>query len=179
MYRQKQTRFYNILLPLWLLLFWPTWLWLLLIPANYLLDRIVLKWSLGDMPEKGAFCRKHNWKICLAGFFSDAVGVALLLAFFLISANVDEASSLRDFFEKLGYGVGFNPFSNLWGFLIVAAAVALAAFLIYVIDKAILKKAGLDVAQAKKSALRLALITAPYLYFFPSALLYDLSTFTS
>ena len=29
------------------------WLWLLLIPANYLIDRIVLKWSLGDLEDKG------------------------------------------------------------------------------------------------------------------------------
>ena len=27
--------------------------YLLLIPANYLIDRIVLKWSLGDLKDKG------------------------------------------------------------------------------------------------------------------------------
>ena len=27
--------------------------YLLLIPANYLIDRIVLKWSLGDLEDKG------------------------------------------------------------------------------------------------------------------------------
>ncbi len=57
--RDRREVFYNILLPVWLLLFWPTYLWLLLIPANYLIDRFVLKWSLGGvagaralLPEK-------------------------------------------------------------------------------------------------------------------------------
>ena len=71
MERKNSTKLYNILLPLWFIIFIPSWLWLLLIPANYLIDRIVLKWSLGDLEDKGLFCRKHNWKICLAGFLSD------------------------------------------------------------------------------------------------------------
>jgi hypothetical protein len=36
----------------------------------------------------------------------------------------------------------------------------------------ILQKAGLTIEQARRSAIRLALITAPYLYLLPSELLY-------
>ncbi len=53
MERKNSTKLYNILLPLWFIIFIPSWLWLLLIPANYLIDRIVLKWSLGDLEDKG------------------------------------------------------------------------------------------------------------------------------
>ena len=81
---------YNILLPLWILVFWPSWLWLILIPANYLIDRVVLRWSLGDMPEKGSFCRRHTWKICIAGFAADGIGALLLFAVFMFSAVVEE-----------------------------------------------------------------------------------------
>ena len=63
---KKEVKLYKILLPIWILVFWPSWLWLILIPANYLIDRLVLRWSLGEMPDKGAFCRKHTWKICIA-----------------------------------------------------------------------------------------------------------------
>lgn len=65
---------------MWLIIFLPSYFWLVLIPLNYLIDRVVLKWSLGDKPDKGLFCRKHTWKICLAGFFSDFVGAAIRLA---------------------------------------------------------------------------------------------------
>ena len=163
---------YNILLPLWILVFWPSWLWLILIPANYLIDRVVLRWSLGDMPEKGSFCRRHTWKICIAGFAADGIGALLLFAVFMFSAVVEE-TSVGEIFQDIAYGVGFNPFSDILAFLIVAAAVLLAMLVIYLLDRWILKRAGLEMEQVKKSALWLAVITAPYLFFFPSAMLYS------
>ena len=166
-------RLYNIMLPIWLILFWPTLLWLILIPANYLIDRIVLRWSLGDLPDKGRFCRRHTWKICLAGFLSDFVGFLILFGVFMASVAIDGETSFGALIEKLAYGVGFNPFSHPAAFLVVALAVLIAGVLIFLIDRSLLKKAGLAAEQAKKSALRLALITAPYLYFIPSSLLYD------
>lgn len=165
---KKRTKLYNILLPLWLIIFIPTWLWLVLIPANYLIDRIVLKWSLGDMEDKGLFCRKHNWKICIAGFLSDFAGAALLLiiALPLASAGGD------GFIEDAAGGIMMNPFTNILSLIITIAAIALAALCIYLLDRKILVKAGLTMEQAKKAAIRLALITAPYLYLIPSELLY-------
>ena len=168
----NNTKLYNILLPIWILVFWPSPLWLILIPANYLIDRIVLRWSLGEMPEKGAFCRKHTWKICIAGFVSDLIGACVMFGVFMCSALIGDESPVKPLMDGIEYAVGFNPFSNFGGFLITALSVALAGACIYLIDKKLLSKAGLTVEQAKKSALRLALITAPYLYFFPSELIY-------
>ena len=173
MNENRQFKLYNILLPLWLLLFWPSWLWLVLIPANYLIDRFVLWWGLGDLPEKGIFCRKHTWKICLAGFFSDLVGACILFAVFMLTSFIGEGSSMAGLLEDLGYGVGFNPFAGIPGFLAVALAVAVSGALIFLLDRRILRKAGLDETRARTAALRLAIFTAPYLYFFPSELLYQ------
>lgn len=161
-------RMYNILLPLWLLLFWPSPLWLALIPANYIIDRIILRWSLGDMPDKGLFCRKHTWKICLAGFASDFVGAGILFIIFMAASGSDV-----DFLHDLAHGVGFYPFSTIWSTLAVGLAVFVSALLIFRIDRGILTRAGLSAEQARHSAIRLAVITAPYLYFFPSGILYD------
>lgn len=163
----RNVTLYNILLPLWLIIFVPSYLWLLLIPLNYLIDRLVLSWSLGDKPYKSLFCRNHTWKICLAGFFSDFAGAAIML---LISLTLSENS------EKLFsmcHAIMFDPFSDLPGLLIVLACIAISAACIYLIDRWILDRAGLEPEQVKRAALRLALITAPYLYLFPSRLLYD------
>jgi hypothetical protein len=138
-----------------------------LIPLNYLIDRVVLKWSLGDMPDKGLFCKKHTWKICLAGFFSDFVGAAIMLAVSIPIADRSEA--LYD----IAHAIMFDPFSDFLGLLIVTACIALSGVCIYLFDKRILRTTGLDPEQVKRSALRLALITAPYLYLFPSELLYQ------
>lgn len=167
----NNVRLYNILLPIWLLVFWPSFLWLLLIPANYLLDRFILRWSLGGMPEKGLFCRRHTWKICLAGFLSDFAGMAVLFTVFMIGGAATDGGE-GSFLEDVLYGVGFQPFSSVPAFLIVTLAVAVSGLLIYLLDRKILTKAGLAAEQAKRSAVRLALITAPYLYYFPSGLLY-------
>lgn len=165
--KSNSVKLYNILLPLWLIIFLPSYLWLALIPLNYLIDRVVLKWSLGDMPDKGLFCKKNTWKICLAGFLSDFVGAAIMLAISMFTG--DHTEKLYD----IGHAVMFNPFSDFLGLLIVAACIALSGVCIYLFDKRILRKTGLDPEQEKRSALRLALITAPYLYLFPSELLYQ------
>jgi hypothetical protein len=168
MERKNSTKLYNILLPLWFIIFIPSWLWLLLIPANYLIDRIVLKWSLGDLEDKGLFCRKHNWKICLAGFLSDFIGAALLLIIAVPLVSLTDNS----FIEDAAGGIMMNPFTNVLSLIITIAAIALSAACIYLLDRKILQKAGLTMGQAKKSAIRLALITAPYLYLIPSEILY-------
>ena len=164
--KNTSTKIYNILLPLWLLIFLPSYLWLALIPLNYVIDRVVLRWSLGDMPDKGLFCRKHTWKICLAGFLSDFAGALILLIISIPLADLNE--KLYD----IGHAIMLDPFSNPAGLLIVVASIAVSAVCIFFLDKWILRKAGLDPEQVKRSALRLALITAPYLYLFPSRLLY-------
>ncbi|MBQ6315301.1 MAG: hypothetical protein IJI11_06870 [Mogibacterium sp.] len=165
---EGNTRLYNILLPIWIIIFVPSWLWLLLIPANYLIDRIILNWSLGDMDGRGQFCRKHNWKICLAGFVSDFAGAALLLITAVPLVSVTD----NKFVEDAAGGIMMNPFTNVLSVIITLAAIAVSALCIYLLDKKILLKAGLDMEQAKKSATRLAVITAPYLYLIPSELLY-------
>ena len=158
-------------MPIWLLIFFPSWLWLLLIPANYLIDRIVLRWSLGDMPEKGLFCRNHNWKICLAGFASDYAGAILLFALNQLMFGMND--DVNSFISKAADGLMLNPFSNVLSLVIVIAAIVLSAVCIYKLDKSILTKAGLDIDQAKKSAIKLAIITAPYVYLIPSEWFYN------
>jgi hypothetical protein len=74
--------------------------------------------------------------------------------------------------EHVEQGVAADPFNNIAAFLTVAVSVAVAGLLIFLIDRRILTKVGLDAEQARKAALRMAVITAPYLYFVPSKLLY-------
>ena len=175
----KSVKLYNILLPLWLIIFLPSYLWLGLIPLNYIIDRVVLRWSLGDMPDRGLFCRRHTWKLCLIGFMGDIIGAVFMVAALFLTAlpGALHENTEHPFLDKITYGVGFNPFSNILSLIIVLAAIFLAGLIIYLIDKALLKKVGLSLEQAKKSALRIALITAPYLFLFPSSILYEGSEF--
>ena len=70
--------------------------WLILIPANYLIDRLVLRWSLGEMPDKGAFCRKLTWKIGFAaGGDHCAVSVLFSVKAVVLSDAPDEIIESR------------------------------------------------------------------------------------
>ena len=172
---KKEFKLYNILLPIWILVFVPSWLWLILIPANYLIDRLILHWSLGNMAGKNAFCREHTWKICIAGFFSDLCGALVLFGVFVIATIAGEGmplSPLVPMLDLIESGVASDPFDNIAAFLVVAVSVAVAGVAIFLIDRRILTKAGLEAEQARRSAMWLAVLTAPYLYFVPSRLIY-------
>ena len=167
MKRAKPVRLYNVLFPIFILVSVPSPLWLILIPLNYLWDNFILSRSLKDLPDLELFCSRNSWKICLAGFLSDIAGGAFL---FLVMIFADKLSP--DFSDRIGYGLSMDPFYNTESFLTTLAAVVLSALLIYVTDRAILKRAGLDSSSASRAARNLALLTAPWLFFIPSKWIY-------
>ena len=161
MKENKVTKLYNVLFPIWMLMWYPL-LFAILIPANYLMDTFVLSFSLTDESLRRPFRRKHTWKVCLMGFLADFVGSVFLFAIIMLTDGNNE----------LVNAICYDPFHNILAFLIVLVAVAISAVIIYYGDLWILKKAGLDDAQAKRSALFMAVLTAPYLFFFPTKLIY-------
>ena len=163
--KRNEVRLYNVLFPIWLLVFIPSYLWLILIPANYLIDRAVLYYSLPAENRK-TFCRRNTWKICIAGFLADFAGGLFLFGVLLLFDTYFPGS--QTFIDALT----FNHFTHPLALLAVLAAIALSGVLIYGMDLFLLKKSGLAEEQAKHSAKRLALITAPYLFLIPSALIY-------
>lgn len=162
MKENRVTKLYNVLFPIWMLMWYPL-LFVILIPANYLMDTFVLSFSLMDESLRKPFRRKHSWKICLMGFLADFIGSAFLFAIIMLTDGNNE----------LVNAICFDPFHNLLAFLIILVAVAISAVLLYFGDLWILKKAGLDERQAKRSALFMAILTAPYLFFFPTRLIYS------
>ena len=166
--RQKQSiTLYNILFPIWLLVWIPSPLWLLLVPLNFVIDYVVLYKSLPDGVPRKAFCNTYAWKICAAGFAADFIGSMFLFAAFMITSS-HKLDSLR----PISHGLGLNPFESFAAFLIVVCSILLAAYCIYRFDLHILKRAGLSEEQGRKSALWLAVVTAPYLFLLPSEILY-------
>ena len=163
----KDIRLYNILFPIWLLIWIPSYLWLLLIPANYLIDRLVWSFSLKNDDARKELVRKYTWKVCIAGFAADLAGSLFLLAVYILIDRMN-----LPFEQAMENVLGWNPFTNLAGLLIVLLAVLISGILIFLMDRYILSKAGLGSAQAKKSALTMAVCTAPYLFLIPSSIIY-------
>ncbi|MBQ2657106.1 MAG: hypothetical protein IJF87_00870 [Erysipelotrichaceae bacterium] len=169
MKRNKTTRLYNIILPIWLLIWFPTWLWLILIPVNYLIDFMVTylsmkKLGIEDCKQKTL---KHSWKICLIGFFSDFVGVVFLLGVLYLTDIILP----NEIGESISYGLSWKP--NLYSVFVILIAIAISGVLIYVLNRWMLKKdPELSREQIHRIALNLAVFTAPYLFLIPSSLIY-------
>ena len=167
--RKGRVRLYNILFPVWLLVLFPTPLWIVLIPLNYLIDLLVLRLSLRGHPDAKEISGNGSLAVCAAGFASDLAGSGLL---FLIMLLLSESG--RPGAQETAAALNMDPFRSIWSFLATLAAVLFSALLIYLLDRRILRKNGLEEGKAAKSALALALFTAPYLFFFPSRILYDI-----
>lgn len=167
---KKEYKLYNILFPIWMLIFFPTYLWLFLIPANYLIDYLVTRLSMKHLgiEEYQKKALRHSWKICIIGFLSDFIGAAVLLGTELI---LDRQGN-RDWYELIN-GINWNPFVNIYSFLLITAGIVIAGVCIYFLNQWMLgKDKDLTKQQVKKIALYLAVFTAPYLFLIPSMWIY-------
>ena len=150
-----------------MIVFTPTWLWLILIPANYLIDRIVLSWSLGDYESKNLFCRKHTWKICIAGFAADFIGSSIIIFRDLYKPFFPQETILA-----INYAVYGTPFASSAGLIVFLLAILIAGICVYFFDRLILIRAGLEKHTAVRIAVLMAVITAPYTILIPTNLFY-------
>ncbi len=162
-------KLYNVIFPIWFLMMFPM-SWIFVLPANFIIDTIVffiaLKvFKITTIKEQ---YKKCIFKIWIFGFIADMLGsVILLLTQFFPSEGI-----LKD----ITIAATINPFQNIYGFLYVAIATFVSAVAIYLFNQKIaLKKADIDEKTKKKIALILAIVTAPYVFFFPAKSLYDQS----
>lgn len=153
--RKRSSRLYNVLFPMWMFYLLPTGLWLIILPANFMIDSLVL-WLA--MQRIGIVERKDVWKHSIIriwgiGFLSDLLGAFLTLGLFLL---VDAA--------HLSWDVYLYPGTTL----LAVPGVVLSGLLIYLLDKRYaFAKSSLDEAHIQKLSLALAIFTAPYAMLIP------------
>ena len=158
---KKQLRLYNVIFPIWMLIFIPV-IWLVVLPANFIIDSLVVLVSLKIMGETEIFSvyKSIILKVWLLGFLADILGSALL------------------FFSQLGYShtwyeyiqgpVAYNPLDNIFSLLYVLIVVVIAGAAIYFLNlRFSFKKTQLGHKKRRAVSLALAIITAPYLFLVP------------
>ena len=94
--KRHTTRLYNLIFPIWIFWMVPSLLWLLLLPANFLWDSLVLLAAAGWLRLQG---KKELWKrsivkVWLIGFAADFAGAALSLVVMLLLNTLWTATSL-------------------------------------------------------------------------------------
>lgn len=162
----KTVRCYNVIFPIWFLLLFPL-AWLYAMPANFIIDSIVLLLALRmlKIQDMGTVYKKTILGVWAFGFIADIIGAAFLLLSQL---------ELGEWWQnQVTMPVLLNPWQSIPGFAMVLVALAFAGVLIYFLNyKFLFSRLPQVGGKAKRLCLALAICTAPYLYLVPTDYLY-------
>ena len=142
---KKEMRLYNILFPIWFLLFIPI-TWVVVLPANFVIDSLVI---LITMKMIGVKFKKRMYKESILkvwgfGFLADIIGAAFL---FVTMWILELAIPGEDY-------------------LYLAIAVLISAVFIFIFNYRVSFK-GYDKRTRFRMALSLSILTAPYTFLIP------------
>ncbi len=152
---RKGLRLYNVLFPMWLFYLFPTGVWLLLLPANFAIDTLVLRWGAKRLclPDAAGLWRRSILRVWGLGFLSDLLGAGLILGLQLLIDAV---------------GLTWDTFFFPGVTLLSLPGVVLAGFCIYTFNaRYSFTGCGLTQAQIRQMSRLLALFTAPYAMLIP------------
>lgn len=162
----KVPRLYNVFFPLWFLLAFPP-MWVIVLPVNFVIDSLVLLLCLkiNKIVDTKLVYKKTILMVWIFGFLADIAGGGLMMT---------SQIHLSDWwYQNITNTLVFNPFTNIYSFLLAFAAVILSGVCIYLLNLRIsFKKIDLDFSKKRILALLIAVITSPWIFLFPSGLLY-------
>ena len=146
----KKVKLYNVIFPVWMLFLVPA-VWLIAIPANFLIDSLVLFLGMCmlKMTDKKVFYKKNILKFYMFGFLADFVGVAFL---FLTVAVLDWSTMGDDLYLTI-------------------PALMLSAVCIFFFNYVVTLRMY-DKKTRRFLAVFFAIATAPYTFLIPTAWLY-------
>ena len=163
---KRDVKLYNVLLPIWILYFFPQ-VWIITLPGNLLIDCAVLLLTLAVLKhtQKKAVLKKLWWKFWLLGFLADFIGALFLFGCWYLSLLPEPVGSWIDSIIPQAF---LNPFRTLPGFLYTLTGVVIAGVCIYFFDKRAMKSCTLlDGRQRHIVALTMAVVTAPWTFLIP------------
>ena len=160
---KKQVTLYNMLFPIWIIPFMVPWLFLLIIPGNFIIDSLVLIAAMYffKIENKGKFYLKSIWTIFIFGLLSD-VAVAF---FSFISSTV---------WISIGYFI-YNVFHTpewLAESFSMIPYIALTSFLIFILNYYVTFRKQ-EKTVRRKLSMFIAAATAPYMFLVPTSLVYS------
>jgi beta-lactamase regulating signal transducer with metallopeptidase domain len=171
--KRKNVKLYNIIFPIWLLWLIPT-TWIVVLPANFIIDVLFVVLTLKYLKVESIkpIAKSIIFKVWIFGFLADFIGTLLML--FSNRIDFDYNTPIGEWwYNNITNAVSYNPFTSIYAILWVTVCVVITAILIYIFNyRLVLRKSGLEDSQKKKLALSLAIFTAPYTFFIPTAWFY-------
>ena len=166
----KETKLYNVIFPIWLLLFFPPVI-LVTIVGNFIIDSLVIcicyfAFKLSDNLALKTFYTGSIYKVWVFGFMSDLIGAAILFATGILGDSLGIPYEIYS-------AINFDPFSNPVALAIIVFAMAVSALLIFLLNyKVTFKKLIADRHMRLKLALAIAIVTMPWTFLLPTKWFY-------
>jgi len=167
----KKITLYNIIFPIWFLLFLPPVIIITLI-GNFIIDSLVIMacffvFRLGNIQNNlKTFYNKSILKVWIFGFLADIIGASIL---FLLG-TVENSLKLPN---ELIAGINHDPFSHPAAVAIIIFSMLISAVFIFVFNfKFTFKKQIEDKKLRLKVAITIAIITMPWTFLLPTKWFY-------
>lgn len=117
MKKSSNVKLYNLIFPIWILWLIPT-TWIIVLPANYLIDLFVVALTLKylKVQEIKQNIKSVILKVWIFGFVADFIGTAAMFMSNLI--NIDYETELgKWWYTNITNAVSYNPFQSIYSFL--------------------------------------------------------------
>lgn len=166
----KGIKLYNVIFPIWLLLFFPPVI-LVTIVGNFIIDSLVIcicyfAFKLSDNLALKTFYTGSIYKVWVFGFMSDLIGAAILFTTGILGDSLGIPYEIYS-------AINFDPFSNPVAVAIIVLAMAVSALLIFLLNyKVTFKKLIADRHMRLKLALAIAIVTMPWTFLLPTKWFY-------
>ncbi|MFZ5644687.1 MAG: hypothetical protein ACOY46_13945 [Bacillota bacterium] len=167
----KQAKLYNVIFPIWFLLFFPPVI-LLTLAGNFIIDSLVILvcffvFKLADAQNNiKTFYKENILKVWMFGFLADILGAAVLF----ITGILGDSFGLS---YKLISAINYDPFSHRWAVVIIIFAMLVSALFIFLFNYRIIFRDQILEKQLRlKLALTIAIITMPWTFLLPTKWFY-------
>lgn len=167
----KYIKLYNVIFPIWFLLFFPPVIFITLI-GNFLIDSLVLiacfflfKLTIKQKNLK-EFYKSSILKVWIFGFLADILGAAILFLLGILGDSLGLPSELIT-------GINYDPFSNPAAVAVIVFAMLISAALIFMFNFALTFKKQIEEEKLRfKVAITIAIVTIPWTFLLPTKWFY-------
>jgi len=168
----KQIKLYNVIFPIWFLLFFPPVIFITLM-GNFIIDSLVIivcffVFKLADIQNNlKTFYKKSILKVWLFGFSADIIGAALLF----VTGIFGDSLGLP---YELISAICYDPFSHPTAVMIIMFAMSVSALFIFLLNYKITFNEQIAEKQLRlKVALTVAVVTIPWTFLLPTKWFYN------
>ena len=117
--QKYETKLYNVIFPIWLLIILPV-TWIVVLPVNFIIDLLVVTLTLKFMKIQNikSTIKAVILKVWIFGFISDILG-----SIFMFLSQIIEFPNHDWWYEYIINSVAYDPFSSIYAVLWITVCI--------------------------------------------------------